>query len=479
MSASTVSQFEVIVIGGGPGGYSAAIRLAQSGLRTACVEAEAVGGVCLNWGCIPSKALISVGQRYQAALTGARMGVRADSVHLDMVQAQVHNRSVVHHHTEGVAGLLKSNGVELVYGTARLESSRRVRVRHADGTSRVFEATRGLVIATGATPRVLPGFAPDGERILSAKEAVFLERVPEHLVVLGGGVIGLELGSAYHALGSRLTVVEASDQLLPGIDPDLTQVVKKQLSAGGAQFFLSTQATAWEPTTSGVRVQLQAHQGALSIEGTSVLVAAGFVPRSDALGLTEVGVELDARGHIRTTDDCQTTAAGVYAIGDIAGPPYLAHKAFAEAQVVFDALTGHRAKRDWRALPGAVFTEPEIATVGLSETAAKAQGLDVTIGRFPFSASGRAMARGQTHGFVKLIAVNERVVGAGIVGADASELISELTLAIEVGASLEDLALTIHPHPTLSEAIHDAAEHGLGHAVHVLNRARKPGAMRV
>lgn len=473
MKPEDVRNFEVIIIGGGPGGYSAAIRLAQAGVRVACIERESVGGVCLNWGCIPSKALISVAQRYHLAQSSSALGVSAQGVTLDMVQAQRHNRGVVKHHTHGVADLLRTNGATLIAGEARLLSSRDVQVTPADGAPFVVKASRGIVIATGVKPRVLSGFTADGLRILTAKEAVFLEQVPEHLVVLGGGVIGLELGGAYQQLGARLTIVEMAEQLLPGTDPDLVAVVNKRLAHQGASVLLKARALGWQERSSGVHLKVQTPDGEVALDASHVLVAAGFVPFTEGLDLESAGVALDERGHIRTQEDCQTTAPGVYAIGDVAGPPYLAHKAFAEAQVIFDVFTGHRAKRDWRALPSAIFTEPEIATVGLSESAARAQSAAVSVGRFPFSALGRAMARGQTEGFVKLVAIDGYLVGAGIVGADASELIAELTLAIEVGATLEDLSLTIHPHPTLSEAVHDAADHGLGHAVHVLNRGKR------
>lgn len=461
---------DAIVIGGGPGGYSAAIRLAQAGQQTLCVEKESVGGVCLNWGCIPSKALISVAQRHRWARTGHEFGIDVGPVRLDMSRAQAHNRSVVRHHTEGVASLIKTNGAELQMGSAKLLSPQRVEVTAADGTRTLVSARRAIVIATGARPRAIPGVAVDGERVLTAKEAVFLERVPEHLVVLGGGVIGLELGSAFQELGARLTVVELGPTLLPGTDPDLVAIVSKRLAHAGAKVLLETAAVAVESTAAGVRLQLRDPSGEQVVEASELLIAAGFVPRTEGLGLEAAGVQLTPDGHISTRDDCQTSVPGIYAIGDIAGPPYLAHKAFAEAQVVVEAVLGKRVRRDWRAMPSAIFTDPEIATVGLSEADAEARGLDVTVGRFPFSASGRAMARGETQGFVKLIADGDRLVGAGIVGPEASELVAELTLAIEVGATLEDLSLTIHPHPTLTEAVHDAAEHGRGTAVHVVNR---------
>lgn len=461
---------DVIVIGAGPGGYSAAIRLGQAGFSTICIEKEAVGGVCLNWGCIPSKALISIAERYHTTLHGAAFGISVGDVMLDVAQAQRHVRSVVAHHTSGVSGLLESNGVTVVKGTARFVTPRRVSVELADGTRRDIEARRGIVVSTGAKARAVPGFEPDGERIVTAKEAVFLKQIPEHLVVLGGGVIGLELGSAYQNLGAKLTVVEMGPSLLPGVDHDLVAVVAKRLVARGADVHLATRAVGCETTPDGVRVTLSRDADVVTLNGSHVLVAAGFVPDVSGLDLEAAGVRLNERGHIFTTDDCQTSTPGIYAIGDIAGPPYLAHKAFAEALVVVDAISGRRAKRDWKVVPAAIFCDPEIATVGLTEQQATSQGLNVVVGRFPYAALGRAGAQGEKEGFVKLLSVDQRLVGAGIVGVHSSELIAELTLAIEVGATLEDLSLTIHPHPTLSEGVHDAADHGLGRAVHVLNR---------
>ncbi len=471
-------QFEVLVIGGGPGGYALAIRLAQAGKRVACIEKDTVGGVCLNWGCIPSKALITTAQRYDWARHGEEMGILADGVRLDLPRAQKRNREIVEHHTGGVAALLKSNGAELWHGTAELLSPRRVRVTGAAGEVNELEASQAVVLATGVTTRVLPGFEPDGQHVLTAKEAVFLERLPEHLIVLGGGVIGLELGSAYQHLGSRLTIVELTGSLLPGVDPDLVKVAEKHLTARGARILTNTRALGLDKSPDGVRVQVENDAGRSVIEGSVVLVAAGFVPNTTGLGLEAVGIELDARGHIQVNERCETNVPGVYAIGDVAGAPYLAHKAYKEAEVLSGVLNGERVIIDYKAMPSVIFSAPEIATVGLSEARARAEGGEIRIGKMPFAALGRAQALGETDGFVKLIARGERLVGAGIVGPEASELVAELTLAIEVGASLEDLALTVHTHPTLAEAVHEAAEHGLGRAVHILNRKPKPALAR-
>jgi len=471
-------RFDVLVIGGGPGGYALSIRLGQRGKRVACIEKDSVGGVCLNWGCIPSKALITTAQRFEWARHGEDFGIHADGVRLDLARAQRRNRSIVEHHTGGVAALLGSNGARLVRGTATLLSPSRVSVSPSEGEAFELEATEAIVLATGATTRVLPGFEPDGQRVLTAKEAVFLEQLPERLIVLGGGVIGVELGSAYQQLGSQLEIVELTGSLLPGLDSDLVQVVHKQLVARGAQIHTSTRALGLTHTESGVRVAVEGAGGRRELTGSAVLVAAGFVPSTQGLGLEQVGVQLDERGHVRVDQRCQTNVPGLFAIGDLAGPPYLAHKAYKEAEVLSEVLSGRRVVVDYRAMPSVIFGSPEIATVGESEAQARAQGGAISIGKMPFSALGRAQALGETAGFVKLIARDDRLVGAGVVGPEASELIAELTLALEVGASLEDLALTVHAHPTLAEAVHEAAEHGLGHAVHIANRRRPPALAR-
>lgn len=471
-------RYDVLVIGGGPGGYALSIRLAQRGKRVACIEKESVGGVCLNWGCIPSKALITTAQRFEWARHGEDFGIHADGVRLDLARAQRRNRGIVEHHTGGVAALLASNGARLVRGAATLLSPRRVSVSADGGEVFELEATEAVVLATGATTRVLPGFEPDGQRVLTAKEAVFLEQLPERLIVLGGGVIGVELGSAYQQLGAHLEIVELTGSLLPGLDSDLVQVVHKQLVARGAQIHTSTRALGLTHTDSGVRVAVEGSGGRRELTGSVVLVAAGFVPSTRGLGLQELGVALDERGHVRVDQRCETNVPGVFAIGDLAGPPYLAHKAYKEAEVLSEVLSGRRAIVDYRAMPSVIFGSPEIATVGQSEAQARAQGGAISVGKMPFSALGRAQALGETAGFVKLIARDDRLIGAGVVGPEASELIAELTLALEVGASLEDLALTVHAHPTLAEAVHEAAEHGLGHAVHIANRRRSPALAR-
>ncbi len=469
-------SFDVIVIGGGPGGYVAAIRAGQLGLKTLVVEKEAMGGVCLNWGCIPSKALIHASGLVEKIRHAEQLGITTSGLSVDVPAMQKWKDGIVQRLTRGVAQLVKGAGGSIAMGTARLRSAREVEVTAQDGTRTTYRATKGIVVATGTEVVRIPGFEPDGEVVITAREAVSLQQVPERLLVVGGGVIGLELGTVYHKLGAELTVVELTDQLLPGVDPDLVRVVHKRLEKRGARILLGAKASRLERTAEGARVTVQAKDGSEStFEVDKVLVAVGFKPNSRGFGLEELGVALDERGHVRVDERFRTNVPGVYAIGDVCGPPYLAHKASKEGEIAVEAIAGKASVRDWRAMPAAIFTDPEVATVGLSETKAREQGRKVLVGKFPFSASGRAMAVTETDGFVKVIADAEgdhEILGIGIVGPEASDLISEGALAIEMCAFVEDVGLTVHPHPTLGETMMEAAKAALGEAIHIPNRRR-------
>ncbi|HEX2191428.1 MAG TPA: FAD-dependent oxidoreductase, partial [Longimicrobiaceae bacterium] len=348
----------------------------------------------------------------------------------------------------------------------------------ADGSTRRFEARDAVVVATGAGLAALPGFEPDGGRIVTAREAVSLAEVPRSLLVVGGGVIGMELGMMYQRLGTRVAVVEVTDALLPGVDPDLVRVVERRFRGRGGEVLTGARALGCEPGAEGAAVTVE-HGGATRVlEAERVLVSVGFRPNAGGLGLEEAGVRLDARGHVETDDRMRTSVPWIYAVGDVAGGPYLAHKAFREAEVAAEVIAGRNVRHDAYALPAAVFTDPEIAVVGLTEAQARAGGREVRVGRFHFTASGRAMSLGETDGFVKVVADGERLLGVGIVGPEASELIGEAAFALEMVAAAEDVALTIHPHPTLSEGVMEAFKHALGEAVHVMNRrpARRSAA---
>ncbi len=465
---------DVIVIGGGPGGYVCSIRLGQLKQKVICVEKEEVGGVCLNWGCVPSKALIAASHTYQKVKDhGAGMGIIAKGLEVDSNKMQDWKAGIVKKLTTGVRGLFKGNGVELVMGNARVTGPRTVEIKNAEGAIETLEATKAIVIATGSTTIEIPTFKFDGKQIIGAREAVSLREVPKRLLVIGGGVIGLELGMVYQKLGSELTVVEATATLLPGVDPECVAVVEKKLVRLGAKVVKNAKAMGYEKAADGsLAVKVDMGNGKHDTIVTDVvLVAVGMRPNGAGLGLEEIGVKVE-RGFVPADNVGQTNIDGVYAIGDVSGMPMLAHKASKEGEVVAEVIAGHKAAKDWVAIPAAIFTDPEIAVAGLSEAQAKEKGIEVRIGKFPFAALGRAMAVNETEGFFKVVAdkkTNE-LLGVHIVGPEASDLISEGALALEMHAFLEDLGLTIHPHPTLAEGMMEAAMNGLGHAIHILNR---------
>lgn len=464
-------SYEVVVIGGGPGGYVAAIRAGQLGLKTLCVEREYMGGVCLNWGCIPSKALIAASGLYERMQHASTMGISVSGAKVDVKQMQEWKEGIVKKLTGGVTSLVKGNGADILMGEATLTGPKTLRVKTKDGEETV-EATKAIIIATGAKPIEIPNFKPDGKVIITAREAISLQKVPEKLVLIGGGVIGLELGMVYQKLGSKVTVVEMMNQLLPGTDIDLVKVVEKRFKKAGGEVLLEAKASGCE--VKGNKATLTVEHGGekKTLEADCVLVAVGFRPNSGSLGLDKAGVKTDDRGHIQVGDTFQTNVPSVYAIGDVCGPPYLAHKASKEGEIAVEVIAGHKAARDWRAMPAAIFTDPEIATVGLSEAKAKEEGRKVKVGKFPFAVSGRAMSVSETDGFIKTIvdAESHEVLGVGIVGHEASDLINEAALGIEMCAFAEDIALTIHPHPTLGEGVMESFKHALGEAVHIMNR---------
>jgi dihydrolipoamide dehydrogenase len=468
-------EYDAIVIGGGPGGYTAAIRLAQLGKRTLCIEKESFGGVCLNWGCIPSKALITAAGTFDRIREAGAMGIGAGEPTIDFAATQRWKAGIVERLTTNVGTLIRGNGGETVFGTARIVSPRTVEVTAADGSVARHTARQAIVIGTGARLATVPGFEADGRFVLTARDAVDLPAIPESLLVIGGGVIGLELGMMYQRLGTRLTVVELADSLLPGLDADLVRVVERKLRKRGAEVLTGARATGWEARGGRAAVTVEVGGETRVFEAEKVLVAVGFRPNTAGLGLEAVGVRLDERGHVAADERMMTSVPGIYAVGDVTGGPYLAHKAFREAEVAAETIAGRYARADWLALPAAIFTDPEIATVGLGEAEAKRRGMEVSVGRFPFAASGRAMSLNDTEGFIRVIADAERVMGVQIVGPEASELIAEATFAMEMMASPEDVALTIHTHPTLGEGLMEAFKHALGEAVHVMNR---PGARK-
>jgi dihydrolipoamide dehydrogenase len=465
--------YDAIVIGGGPGGYVCAIRLGQLKQKVLCVEKEEVGGVCLNWGCVPSKAIIATSHTFEKVKIGPSYGLLVDNPRVDPNKLQDWKEGIVKKLTSGVRGLFKGNGVELVYGEARVTGPKTVTVKMREGGTETFEATKGLVVATGSSTIEIPSFRFDGRKIIGAKEAVSLREIPKRLLVIGGGIIGMELGGAYQRLGSELTVVEALPTLLTGVDPDLTAVVEKAYTKHGAKIIKGAKAMGYEAQKDGsLAVRLDLGSGKNDTVVTDmVLVAVGMKPNGAGIGLEEIGVKVE-RGFVPTDIVGRTNVPGVYAIGDCSSVPMLAHKASKEGEVVAEIIAGHKAAKDWVGIPAAIFTDPEIATVGLSELQAKEKGLDYKVGKFPFSALGRAMAVNETDGFIKVISDRNthELLGVHIVGPEATDLISEGALALEMHAFLEDIGLTMHPHPTLGEGMMEASLNGLGQAIHIMNR---------
>lgn len=471
--------YEAIVIGGGPGGYPAAIRLAQLGVKTLCVEKEHWGGVCLNWGCIPSKALIAASGLAHRIAHAQHMGISVQGLKVDVPKMQEWKDGIVKKLTGGVQQLIKGNGGELMLGTAKLVAKDEVEVTTPDGKKERIKATKAIVIGTGTQVVRIPGFEPDGKQVITAKEAVSLQEAPKRMAIIGGGVIGMELGMVYQKLGTQVTVVEMMDQILVGTDKDVMKVVEKAFTKGDnpATILTKAKAVSLDKSKKGVSLTIEVGGQAQVIECDTVLVAVGFKPNSKELGLEALGVKLDDRGHILVNEKLETNVKGIYAIGDVRGMPYLAHKATKEGEIAAEVIAGHKgAQLDVIAMPAAIFTEPEIATVGLTETEATKTGRKINIGKFPFSVLGRAMAIDSTEGFIKVITDPEhddKVLGVTIVGPEAADMISEAALALEMHAFAEDVALTVHPHPTLGEGVMEAFKVALGEAVHVVQKRKK------
>jgi dihydrolipoamide dehydrogenase len=460
---------QVVVIGAGPGGYVAAIRLAQLGKDVLLVEKDSsLGGVCLNVGCIPSKAMIHAADLAHEVQHATNMGLSVDGLSVDLPKLVGWKDGIVERLTTGVGFLCEKNGVEVLHGTAKFLSDRKLAVTTDDGVVEVdFEQA---VIATGSRPMSLQGFEFDGTKLIGSSEALSLDAVPDRMVVIGGGYIGLELGTVYRKLGSEVTVVEFLPSLLPDLDPEVGKAMARQLKKLKVKLLLEHRAESFEAGDPSVVVATGPKDKEVRLEADVVLMSVGRIPNSDGLDLEAAGVAVDDKGFITVDDRQRTAAAGIYAIGDVAGGALLAHKAYQEAKVAAEVIAGHAAAFD-SVVPAVIYTDPEVAWVGLSEREAKDQGHDVVTGTFPFKASGRAMSLDSTDGFVKAIAdaASKQLLGVIAVGRGVSEFIGEATLALEMGAFLEDVALTIHPHPTMSEALQEAIEGALGQAVHMVN----------
>ena len=461
---------QVVVIGAGPGGYVAAIRLAQLGKDVILVERDAsLGGVCLNVGCIPSKAMIHASDLAYEAEHAGGMGISVTGLTVDLPKTVAWKDAIVERLTTGVAFLCKQNGVEVVRGTAEFLSDRQLVV--SSDEDRVEIEFEQAVIATGSRPMALEGFPHDGKKIIGSTEALSLQTVPERMVVIGAGYIGLELGSVYAKLGSKVSIVEFLPAVTPNLDAEVGKALTRQLKKLGVALHLNHRAESFEAGEPSIVTARGPKEEELRLHADIVMVSVGRIANSDGLGLEAAGVATDDKGFIEVNDRQQTSAPGIYAIGDVAGGVLLAHKAYQEAKVAAEVIAGEPAAFD-SFVPAVIYTDPEVAWVGLGEEEAGKRGHNVVTGTFPFKASGRAMSLDSTDGFVKAVADadTKQLLGIVAVGRGVSEFIGEATLALEMGAFLEDVALTIHPHPTMSEALQEAIEAALGHAVHMVNR---------
>ncbi len=460
-------SFDVIIIGSGPGGYVCAIRCAQLGLRTACVESRAtLGGTCLNIGCIPSKALLQSSENFHATLHGWKdHGIEVGEVKLDLARMQARKGEVVTANTRGVEFLFKKNKVTWLKGSGRIAAPGKVMVGDTE------YAAKNIIIATGSESTPLPGVTVDEKRIVTSTGALELDRVPGHLVVIGGGVIGLELGSVWRRLGAEVTVIEFLDRLIPGNDAETAKAFERVLVKQGLKFRLSTKVTGAVASDQGVSVTVEPVKGGApeTLQADVVLLAIGRRAYTEGLGLKEVGVATEARGLVTTDAHFATNVPGIYAIGDVIAGPMLAHKAEDEGVALAEILAGQAGHVNYGVIPGVVYTWPELASVGRTEEQLKADGIAYNVGKFPFMANGRARAMGDTDGFVKILAdkTTDRLLGAHIIGPDAGTLIAELATAMEFGASAEDVARICHAHPTLSEAVKEAALAADGRALHI------------
>jgi dihydrolipoamide dehydrogenase len=455
-------SYDLVVIGTGPGGYVCAIRAAQLGLKTAVVEKRAtLGGTCLNIGCIPSKALLHASELFEeAGHSFAGMGIGVGAPQLDLAAMMAFKTKAVDGNVKGVDFLMKKNKIDVLRGTGRIAGAGKVEVTGADGATQTVD-TRAIVIATGSDVARLPGVAVDEQRIVSSTGALELPSVPKKLLVIGAGVIGLELGSVWRRLGAEVEVVEFLDRILPGMDNELARQSQRLFEKQGIAFRLGTKVTGVDTSGNRLAVSVEPAAGgdAASIETDIVLVAIGRTPFTEGLGLEEAGVEMDGRGRVVVDAHWQTNVPGIYAIGDVIAGPMLAHKAEDEGMAAAERIAGKAGHVNYEVIPAVVYTMPEIASVGRSEEELKQAGTAYKAGKFPFTANGRAKANGQTDGFVKILADAEtdRVLGVHIVGADAGNMIAEAAVAMEFGASSEDIARTCHAHPTLTEAVKEAA----------------------
>jgi len=464
--------FDLIVIGSGPGGYVAAIRASQLGLKVAIVERENLGGICLNWGCIPTKALLKSGEKYESLSHLKDYGLSADKVGFDFDAIIQRSRGVAKQLNQGVGFLMKKNKIEVIEGDAKLEkgaAAPKVVIALKDGKSRSVEA-KSVMLAVGARARALPqiGLEADGERIWAYREALVPKSLPKSFVVIGSGAIGLEFASFYRALGAEVVVVEAVDRIMPVEDEEISKAAQKAFEKRGIKFHTGAKVTKVSKDKAGVKVAIEAGGKTETLEAEVCISAVGITANTDGIGLEALGVELD-RGHIKTDSHCQTNVKGLYAIGDCAGAPWLAHKASHEGIHAAEHIAGFKSPNVHSPIAGCTYTTPQVASVGITEQAAKADKREVKVGRFPFRVNGKAIASGETEGFVKTIfdAKTGALIGAHMIGAEVTEMIQGYVTAITMEATEEDVFGTVYPHPTMSEAMHEAALDAYGRVIHL------------
>lgn len=467
-----MSQFDVTVIGSGPGGYVAAIRCAQLGLKTAIIEKyPTMGGTCLNVGCIPSKALLDSSEHFENAKHNfANHGILIDEPKADLARMIARKNEVVDQTTKGITFLMDKNKITVFEGVGSFESATQIKVTKNDGSTETIDS-KYTIVATGSKPSSLPFITLDKERVITSTEALNLKEIPKHLVVIGGGVIGLELGSVYKRLGSEVTVVEFMDKIIPTMDGALSKELNKVLRKQGMKFMLSTAVQAVERKGDTVKVTAKDKKGEeVVVEGDYVLVSVGRKPYTDGLSLEKAGVDLDERGRVKTNEHLQTNVSNIYAIGDVVAGAMLAHKASEEGVLVAEQLAGQKPHINYNLIPGVVYTWPEVAAVGKTEEQLKAEGVAIKVGNFPMRALGRSRASGDLDGFIKIIAdeKTDEVLGVHMIGARAADMIAAAVTAMEYRASAEDIARMSHAHPTFAEAIKEAALDATGKiAIHM------------
>ncbi|MGH7322969.1 MAG: dihydrolipoyl dehydrogenase [Candidatus Rokuibacteriota bacterium] len=461
-------RFDLVVIGSGPGGYVGAIRAAQLGLRTAVVEADRPGGICLNWGCIPTKALLRNAEVLQLFHRAAEFGVAFDNLRADYAVAYRRSRQVADRMAKGVEFLFRKNTITLLAGRGELLGPGAVRVHAREGGTRTLEA-RAVVIATGAEPKSLPGVAIDGERIISSDEALRLEGLPASVIVIGAGAVGVEFADVFAAYGVRVTIVEALPRVVPLEDEELSRLLAKSFARRQIEVWTGARVQTVKPNRTGVQVEIEHEGKAERLTADRVLMAVGRGAKLTGTGVDAVGVTLE-RGYVKVTPQMESSVSGVYAIGDVAGPPLLAHKASAEGIVAAEAIAGKAPVGvNYEAVPSCTYCHPQVASLGLTEAQARERGLAIRVGKYPFQANGKAQALGEPDGLVKLIAAAEtgEILGVHILGAEATELIAEFGLGKTLEATVEEVAHTIHAHPTIAEAVMEAALDAMGHAIHL------------